>query len=165
MAQHVRENPAAQFQGRVPRRRLSGDHEQRNKASCWSFGLQCHLDLEYAASCHNRRGSPESGNAVLDGDLAHVSPLMHRQVIPNGNYHFSRADEGERGTTYRRTRYRTFSQPGGIWAYRDQSTRRVQSRNHNGDRPLKKNALLQGRTTLMILRNRLALDDVETLEY
>jgi len=28
-------------------------------------------------------------------DLAHVSPLLHRHVIPNGTYHFLRAIEGD----------------------------------------------------------------------
>jgi hypothetical protein len=27
-------------------------------------------------------------------DLARVSPLLHRHVIPNGTYHFPRAIEG-----------------------------------------------------------------------
>ena len=46
-------------------------------------------------------------------DLPHVSPLLHRHVIPNGTYHFL---ELSKGTTCRRIRYRMFSQPGGLWA-------------------------------------------------
>ena len=32
---------------------------------------------------------------VADEDLARISPLMHRHVIPNGTYHFSPAIEGD----------------------------------------------------------------------
>jgi hypothetical protein len=28
------------------------------------------------------------GSAVDDGDLAKVTPLLHKHVIPNGTYHF-----------------------------------------------------------------------------
>jgi hypothetical protein len=35
----------------------------------------------------------QAGTPVADEDLAHVSPLLHRHVIPNGTYHFPRAIE------------------------------------------------------------------------
>ena len=37
----------------------------------------------------------QSGTPAADEDLAHVSPLMHRHVIPNGTYHFWHANEGD----------------------------------------------------------------------
>jgi len=33
----------------------------------------------------------QAGTPVADEDLAHVSPLLHRHVIPNRTYHFCRA--------------------------------------------------------------------------
>jgi hypothetical protein len=36
----------------------------------------------------------QSGTPVADEDLAHVFPLAHRHVIPNGTYHFARTPEG-----------------------------------------------------------------------
>ena len=36
----------------------------------------------------------QTGTAVAVEDLARVSPLLHRHVIPNGTYHFPRAIEG-----------------------------------------------------------------------
>ena len=38
---------------------------------------------------------PYQDPEITDEDLAHVSPLLHRHVIPNGTYHFSRAIEGD----------------------------------------------------------------------
>jgi hypothetical protein len=35
----------------------------------------------------------QGGTPVADEDLAHVSPLLHRHVIPNGTYHFPHAIE------------------------------------------------------------------------
>ena len=32
-----------------------------------------------------------AGEAILDEDLARISPLMYQHVIPNGTYHFSRS--------------------------------------------------------------------------
>ena len=40
------------------------------------------------------RLSGRPGTAVAVEDLARVSPLLHRHVIPNGTYHFPRAIEG-----------------------------------------------------------------------
>ena len=37
----------------------------------------------------------QAGTPIADEDLARVSPLLHRHVIPNGTYHFSRAIEGD----------------------------------------------------------------------
>ena len=36
----------------------------------------------------------QTGTTVAVDDLARVSPLLHRHVIPNGTYHFPRAIEG-----------------------------------------------------------------------
>jgi hypothetical protein len=33
-----------------------------------------------------------AGEAIADEDLARISPLMYQHVIPNGTYHFSRAE-------------------------------------------------------------------------
>ena len=52
------------------------------------------------------------GTPIADEDLAHVSPLLHRHVIPNGP---TTSPELSRGATCRRIRYRMFSQPGGLW--------------------------------------------------
>jgi hypothetical protein len=41
---------------------------------------------------------------ITDEDLAHVSPLLHRHVIPNGTYHFSGAIEGD-NLSYNRLPY------------------------------------------------------------
>src|SRR5271166_3417444 len=35
----------------------------------------------------------QTGTHIADENLAHVSPLLHRHVIPNGTYHFPRALE------------------------------------------------------------------------
>jgi hypothetical protein len=33
-----------------------------------------------------------AGEAIPDDDLARISPPMHQHVIPNGTYHFARAN-------------------------------------------------------------------------
>jgi hypothetical protein len=62
-------------------------------AGCWSLVSNAILVWNTLQVAKIVEALRESGNAVLDGDLAHVSPLMHRHEIPNGNYHFSRANE------------------------------------------------------------------------
>ena len=55
--------------------------------------------------------SPEEEiHVVLDDDNGLSIPFYS----PNGTYHFPRAIDG---TACRRIRHRSFSQPGGLWAY------------------------------------------------
>ena len=35
----------------------------------------------------------QAGAPVADEEMAHIYPLLHRHVIPNGTYHFPRALE------------------------------------------------------------------------
>ena len=66
-----------------------------NKASCLSLVSNAILvwnTLQIARIVETLR---QAGTHITDEDLAHVSPLLHRHVIPNGTYHFSRAIEGD----------------------------------------------------------------------
>ena len=53
----------------------------------------------------------QTGTSVAVEDLAHVSPLLHRNSEWNPPF-----SPLSRGSTCRRIRYRMFSQPGGLWA-------------------------------------------------
>jgi hypothetical protein len=58
------------------------------KASCLSLLSNAVLvwnTLELDRIVTGLRGQ---GHEVRDEDLARISPLMHRHVIPNGTYHF-----------------------------------------------------------------------------
>jgi hypothetical protein len=37
----------------------------------------------------------QTGTSIADDDLAHVSPLLHRHVIPNRTYHFPELSRGQ----------------------------------------------------------------------
>ena len=92
----------------------TGDYQEiMNKASCLSLVSNAILvwnTLQISRIVENLR---QTGTPIADEDLAHVSPPLHRHVIPNGTYH---SPELSRGTTCRRIRHRMFSQPGGLWA-------------------------------------------------
>jgi TnpA family transposase len=72
----------------------TGDYpEIMNKASCLSLVSNAILvwnTLQIARIVETLR---QAGTPVADEDLAHISPLLHRHVIPNGTYHFPRALE------------------------------------------------------------------------
>jgi hypothetical protein len=66
-----------------------------NKASCLSLVSNAILvwnTLQISRIVDTLR---QTGTPVAVEDLAHVSPLLHRHVIPNGTYHFPRAIEGD----------------------------------------------------------------------
>jgi hypothetical protein len=66
-----------------------------NKASCLSLVSNAILvwnTLEIAKVVEARR---RAGTPVADEDLALVSPLIHRHVIPNGTYQFPHAIAGD----------------------------------------------------------------------
>jgi hypothetical protein len=66
-----------------------------NKASCLSLVSNAILvwnTLQISRIVDTLR---QTGNPVAVEDLAHISPLLHRHVIPNGTYHFPRAIEGD----------------------------------------------------------------------
>jgi TnpA family transposase len=73
----------------------TGDYQEiMNKASCLSLVSNAILvwnTLQIARIVETLR---QTGTSIADDDLAHVSPLLHRHVIPNGTYHFPRAIEG-----------------------------------------------------------------------
>ena len=73
----------------------TGDYQEiMNKASCLSLVSNAILvwnTLQIARIVETLR---QTGTPIADEDLAHVSPLLHRHVIPNGTYHFPRAIEG-----------------------------------------------------------------------
>lgn len=59
-----------------------------NKASCLSLLSNAVLvwnTLRIAEIINQLRAA---GHEIADQDLARVSPIMHRHVIPNGTYHF-----------------------------------------------------------------------------
>src|SRR5271165_3988231 len=74
----------------------TGDYQEiMNKASCLSLVSNAILiwnTLQIARIVETLR---QTGTPIADEDLAHVSPLLHRHVIPNGTYHFLRAIEGD----------------------------------------------------------------------
>src|SRR6516225_4296823 len=73
----------------------TGDYQEiMNKASCLSLVSNAILvwnTLQIAKIVESLR---QAGAPVADEDLARISPLMHRHVIPNGTYHFSPAYRG-----------------------------------------------------------------------
>jgi TnpA family transposase len=74
----------------------TGDYaEIMNKASCLSLVSNAILVWNTIQIAKIVDALRQAGTLITDTDLAHISPLMHRHVIPNGTYHFSRAIEGE----------------------------------------------------------------------
>jgi TnpA family transposase len=70
----------------------TGDYQEiMNKASSLSLVSNAILVWTTARIVETLR---QTGTPIADEDLAHVSPLLHRHVIPNGTYHFPRAIEG-----------------------------------------------------------------------
>ena len=66
-----------------------------NKASCLSLVSNAILvwnTLQISRIVDTLR---QTGTPVAVEDLAHISPLLHRHVIPSGTYHFPRAIEGD----------------------------------------------------------------------
>jgi hypothetical protein len=58
-------------------------------------GVKSQIICEYSAAAEgDSERSGQTGTPIADEDLAHVSPLLHRHVIPNRTYHFPRAIEG-----------------------------------------------------------------------
>jgi len=72
----------------------TGDAEEiMNKASCLSLLSNAVLvwnTLRIAEIINQLRAA---GHEIADQDLARVSPIMHRHVIPNGTYHFGDEEE------------------------------------------------------------------------
>jgi len=66
-----------------------------NKASCLSLVSNAILVWNTLQIARIVEALRQSGTPAVDEDLARVSPLMHRHLIPNGTYHFSRANEGD----------------------------------------------------------------------
>jgi len=77
----------------------TGDAEEiMNKASCLSLLSNAVLvwnTIRMTQIVDQLRGA---GHEIADQELAHVSPLMHTHVIPNGTYRFG--DEEEPGRYY-----------------------------------------------------------------
>jgi Tn3 transposase DDE domain len=75
----------------------TGDYQEiMNKASCLSLVSNAILvwnTLQIARIVETLR---QTGTPIADEDLAHVSPLLHRHVIPNGTYHFPPSYRGGR---------------------------------------------------------------------
>jgi TnpA family transposase len=73
-----------------------GDYQEiMNKASCLSLVSNAILVWNTIQIAKIVEALRQVGTAVANEDIAHISPLMHRHVIPNGTYHFSRANEGD----------------------------------------------------------------------
>ncbi len=74
----------------------TGDYQEiMNKASCLSLVSNAILVWNTIQITKIVEALRQAGTPVADEDLAHISPLMHRHVIPNGTYHFPRTIEGE----------------------------------------------------------------------
>ena len=65
-----------------------------NRASCLSLVSNAILVWNTLQMAKIVEALRQSGTPVADEDSAHVFPLAHRHVIPNGTYHFARAHEG-----------------------------------------------------------------------
>jgi hypothetical protein len=64
-----------------------------NKASCLSLVSNAILVWNTLQMAQIVEALRRAGTPVTDDELAHVSPLLHRHVIPNGTYHFPCAIE------------------------------------------------------------------------
>lgn len=66
-----------------------GDYEEMmNKASCLSLLSNAVLVANTAAIDRVMRNHPDAKEVLTAADLARISPLLFRRVIPNGTYHF-----------------------------------------------------------------------------
>jgi TnpA family transposase len=73
----------------------SGDYEEiMNKASCLRLLSNAVLVWNTMAIMKIITQLRAAGETVADEDLARISPLMYRHVIPNGTYHFARSKPG-----------------------------------------------------------------------
>ena len=73
----------------------SGDYEEiMNKASCLSLLSNAVLDWNTVRMRKIVAWLRATGEAVLDEDLARISPPAYAHVIPNGTYVFERAQRG-----------------------------------------------------------------------
>lgn len=74
----------------------TGDYEEvMNKASCLSLLSNAVLVWNTLAITKIVTQLRTNGEAVPEEDLAHVSPLMHHHVIPNGTYRFTHPNPGD----------------------------------------------------------------------
>jgi len=68
----------------------TGDYEEiMNKASCLSLLSNAVLVWNTMSITKIVTQLRTAGQTVADEDLARISPLIHRHVIPNGTYHFA----------------------------------------------------------------------------
>lgn len=75
----------------------TGDAEEiMNKASCLSLLSNAVLVWNTIRITHIVDQLRAAGHEIADQDLAHVSPLMHTHVIPNGTYRFGDEEEPRR---------------------------------------------------------------------
>ena len=66
-----------------------GDYaSMMHKASCLSLLSNAILVANTSAIDHVKRSHPEADKMLSKIDLAQISPLLFRRVIPNGTYHF-----------------------------------------------------------------------------
>lgn len=66
-----------------------GDYEaMMHKASCLSLLSNAVLVANTSAIDQVKRSHPEADKLLSQADLARISPLLFRRVIPNGTYHF-----------------------------------------------------------------------------
>lgn len=65
----------------------TGDYEEiMNKASCLSLLSNAAVLWNTVHMARITRELREAGNEITDEDLAHVWPLQHTRIIPNGTY-------------------------------------------------------------------------------
>ncbi len=62
--------------------------EMMNKASCLSLLSNAALVGNSAAIDRVMRTHPDAKKVLTASDLARISPLLFRRIIPNGTYHF-----------------------------------------------------------------------------
>jgi len=66
-----------------------GDYaEMMNKASCLSLLSNAVLVANTAAIDRVIRTHPDAKEVLTAADLARISPILFRRIIPNGTYHF-----------------------------------------------------------------------------
>ena len=74
----------------------TGDYEEiMNKASCLSLLSNAVLVWNTLAIMKIVTQLRAAGEAVLDEELVHISPLLHQHVIPNGTYRFTSPKPGD----------------------------------------------------------------------
>jgi hypothetical protein len=93
----------------------TGDYQEiMNKPSCLSLVSNAILVWNTLQIARIVDTLQQTGTPVAVEDLAHVSPLLHRHVIPNGTYHFPPGYRG--GQLVLEYATGMFSQLGGLWA-------------------------------------------------